>query len=58
MFNFLVEQCVNDVWFVAWMDECIVGVDVVVFVCYVEDASECFAMCGVDVQFVLVDDEL
>jgi hypothetical protein len=53
-----VEQCVDDVRFVSWINERIRVVDVVVLVCCFENASECFAMCGIDVLFVVVDDFL
>ncbi len=44
--------------FIARVDECLRVVDIVVFVCDLEDAFECFAVCVVDVVFVVVDDVL
>jgi hypothetical protein len=56
VFDVYVEEDVYDVWFVAWQYEVFVLCNFVVFVCYVEDACERFAVRMIDEVFIVIDD--
>jgi hypothetical protein len=56
VFDADVAESIDDVCFVAWYYEVFAVCDIVVFMCYVEDACQCFATCVLYELFIVVYD--